>query len=85
MSREEIKQGFKDMADAMRDGFGMCLQEMKLLGDRIEAVEKKVGTTKKAMHLMIFNSLLQARISVKRTGVSIETSPKITVKIHNIR
>ncbi|XP_048611871.1 uncharacterized protein LOC106393127 [Brassica napus] len=37
----------RDIADAMRDGFGMCLKEIKLLGDRMEAVEKKVGNTKK--------------------------------------
>ncbi|KAF2567322.1 hypothetical protein F2Q68_00026903 [Brassica cretica] len=37
----------RDIADAMRDGFGMCLKEIKLLGGRMEAVEKKVGITKK--------------------------------------
>ncbi|KAF2567319.1 hypothetical protein F2Q68_00026906 [Brassica cretica] len=37
----------RNIADAMRDGFGMCLKEIKLLGDRMEAVEKKVGITKK--------------------------------------
>ncbi|CAF1930247.1 unnamed protein product [Brassica oleracea] len=37
----------KDVADAMRDGFGMLLKEIKLLGDRMKYVEKKVGITKK--------------------------------------
>ena len=47
MTKEQIEKSFKDIADVMRDGFGMCLKEIKLLGDRIEAVEKKVGITKK--------------------------------------
>uniref|UniRef100_A0A0D3BZZ1 DUF1985 domain-containing protein n=1 Tax=Brassica oleracea var. oleracea TaxID=109376 RepID=A0A0D3BZZ1_BRAOL len=37
----------RDIAGAMRDGFGMFLKEIKLLGDRMEAVEKKVRITKK--------------------------------------
>ncbi|KAL0741428.1 hypothetical protein Bca4012_082941 [Brassica carinata] len=58
MSKAQIEQGFKDLADVMRQGFGladammqgfgMCFWEMKLLGDRFEAMEKKVGITKKA-------------------------------------
>ncbi|CAN6892436.1 unnamed protein product [Brassica oleracea] len=43
MTKEQIEKSFKGIAD----GFGMCLREIKLLGDRIEAVEKKVGITKK--------------------------------------
>ncbi|KAF8115427.1 hypothetical protein N665_0027s0042 [Sinapis alba] len=64
MTKEHIEQGFKDLSDAMRDGFGMCLKEMKLLGDRLEAAEKKVEITKKGLHLMIFNSLLHIRLNV---------------------
>uniref|UniRef100_A0A0D3D2U4 DUF1985 domain-containing protein n=1 Tax=Brassica oleracea var. oleracea TaxID=109376 RepID=A0A0D3D2U4_BRAOL len=41
MTKEQIEKSFKDIADVMRDGFGMCLKEIKLLGDRMEAVEKK--------------------------------------------
>ncbi|CAF1949149.1 unnamed protein product [Brassica napus] len=41
MTKELIEKSFKDIADVMRDGFGMCLKEIKLLGDRMEAVEKK--------------------------------------------
>ncbi|KAG2286186.1 hypothetical protein Bca52824_045790 [Brassica carinata] len=33
---------FKDIADAMREGFGACLKEIKYLSERVEAVEKKV-------------------------------------------
>ncbi|CAF1976341.1 BnaCnng72270D [Brassica napus] len=38
---------FKDIADAMREGFGTCLKEIKYLSERVEAVEKKVGITTK--------------------------------------
>ncbi|KAF3515368.1 hypothetical protein F2Q69_00002773 [Brassica cretica] len=47
MSKAQIEQGFKDLVDSMRDGFQMCLQEIKLIGDMLEAVEKKVGISKK--------------------------------------
>ncbi|CAF1697018.1 unnamed protein product [Brassica napus] len=35
------------VVDAMREGFGTCLKEIKYLSEREEAVEKKVGITKK--------------------------------------
>ncbi|CAF1701186.1 unnamed protein product [Brassica napus] len=38
---------FKDIADAMREGFGTCLKEIKYLSEMVEAVEKKVGITTK--------------------------------------
>ncbi|KAF3504899.1 hypothetical protein F2Q69_00044650 [Brassica cretica] len=38
---------FKDIVDAMREGFGTCLKEIKYLSERVEAVEKKVGITTK--------------------------------------
>ncbi|CAN7084515.1 unnamed protein product [Brassica oleracea var. botrytis] len=47
MTIEQIERAFKDISDAMSDGFGTCLWEIKLLGDRMGAVEKKVGITKK--------------------------------------
>ncbi|KAF2614299.1 hypothetical protein F2Q70_00009355 [Brassica cretica] len=72
MSKAQIEQGFKDLVDSMRDGFQMCLQEIKLIGDRLEAVEKKVGISKKRLHLMIFNSLLQLSINVgTKSGVKV--------------
>ncbi|CAN6996207.1 unnamed protein product, partial [Brassica oleracea var. botrytis] len=37
----------EDIADAMREGFGTCLKEIKYLSERVEAVEKKVGITTK--------------------------------------
>ncbi|CAN7002770.1 unnamed protein product [Brassica oleracea var. botrytis] len=38
---------FKDIVDAMREGFGTCLKEIKYLSERVEAVEKKVRITTK--------------------------------------
>ncbi|CDY12434.1 BnaC08g09230D [Brassica napus] len=35
------------IVDAMREGFGTCLKEIKYLSERMEAVEKKVGITTK--------------------------------------
>ena len=42
-----IEKCFKDLTDVMRDGFGTCLKEMKLLGNRMDVVEKKLGITGK--------------------------------------
>ncbi|CAN6907924.1 unnamed protein product [Brassica oleracea] len=47
LTKEDIKTIFKDIADAMREGFGTCLKEIKYLSERVEAVEKKVGITTK--------------------------------------
>ncbi|CAF1918312.1 unnamed protein product [Brassica oleracea var. botrytis] len=47
MTKQQIERAFKDISDAISDGFGTCLREIKLLGDRMVAVEKKVGITKK--------------------------------------
>ncbi|KAF8099668.1 hypothetical protein N665_0239s0009 [Sinapis alba] len=42
-----IEKCFKDLTYVMRDGFGTCLKEMKLLGNRMDVVEKKLGITRK--------------------------------------
>ncbi|CAN6914378.1 unnamed protein product [Brassica oleracea] len=47
LTKEDIKTMFKDIVDAMREGFGTCLKEIKFLSERVEAVEKKVGITTK--------------------------------------
>ncbi|CDY12329.1 BnaA06g20150D [Brassica napus] len=47
LSKEDIKIMFKDIVDAMSEGFGTCLKEIKYLSKRMEAVEKKVGITTK--------------------------------------
>ncbi|CAN7072342.1 unnamed protein product, partial [Brassica oleracea var. botrytis] len=38
---------FKDIVDAMREGFGSCFKEIKYLSEMVEFVEKKVGITTK--------------------------------------
>ncbi|KAL0667336.1 hypothetical protein Bca4012_030040 [Brassica carinata] len=47
LTKEDIKTMFKDIVDAMREGFGTCLKEIKYLLERVEVVEKKVGITTK--------------------------------------
>ncbi|CAN6893526.1 unnamed protein product, partial [Brassica oleracea] len=47
LTKEDIKTMFKDIVDAMREGFETCLKEIKYLSERVEAVEKKVGITTK--------------------------------------
>ncbi|KAF3606952.1 hypothetical protein DY000_02046900 [Brassica cretica] len=47
LTKEDIKTMFKDIVDAKREGFGMCLKEIKYLSERVGAVEKKVGITTK--------------------------------------
>ncbi|CAN7099562.1 unnamed protein product [Brassica rapa subsp. narinosa] len=45
MTHQQIEKSLKDISDAIYLGFGTCLKELKLLADRMEAVEKKVGIT----------------------------------------
>ena len=47
ITREEIEQLFKDMTKVMTAGFGQCVEEVKLLGGRMEALENKVGIKQK--------------------------------------
>ncbi|CAN7033072.1 unnamed protein product [Brassica oleracea var. botrytis] len=48
MLNEPILGSFiKDIVDAMREGFGTCLKEIKYLSERLEAVEKKVDINTK--------------------------------------
>ncbi|XP_048615543.1 uncharacterized protein LOC125588303 [Brassica napus] len=45
MTHQQIEKSLKDISDAINLGFGTCLKELKLLADRMAAVEKKVGIT----------------------------------------
>ena len=47
LTKEDIKTMLKDVVDAMREGFGTCLKEIKYLSEMVEDVEKKVGITTK--------------------------------------
>ncbi|XP_048604615.1 uncharacterized protein LOC106403883 [Brassica napus] len=42
MTKEQTERAFKDISDAISDGFGTCLRDIKLLGDRMGAVEKMI-------------------------------------------
>ncbi|KAF8095213.1 hypothetical protein N665_0339s0082 [Sinapis alba] len=42
-----IEKYFKELTDVMRNGFGTCLKEMKLLGNMMDVVEKKLRITGK--------------------------------------
>ncbi|XP_013709417.1 uncharacterized protein LOC106413134 [Brassica napus] len=75
MTKEDIEKSFRDIADVMRDGFEMFLKEIKSLGDMMEAVEKKVGITKKGT---ASNDFQITASSPPKPGVSTKTSPKIT-------
>ncbi|KAG2293041.1 hypothetical protein Bca52824_039710 [Brassica carinata] len=58
LTKEDIKTMFKDIVDAMREGFGACLKEIKYLSERVEAVEKKVGITTKRKRTSAQNTTL---------------------------
>ncbi|RID45696.1 hypothetical protein BRARA_I02401 [Brassica rapa] len=45
LTNEDIKTMLKDVVDAMREGFGTCLKEIKYLSEMVEAMEKKVDTS----------------------------------------
>ncbi|CAH8319308.1 unnamed protein product [Eruca vesicaria subsp. sativa] len=46
--RKKRAKSLKALEKVMTDGFGQCLKDMKAFGDRMDAVEKVVGITKKA-------------------------------------
>ncbi|KAL0742062.1 hypothetical protein Bca4012_083575 [Brassica carinata] len=77
MKKEQLEKAFKDISDAMRDGFGTCLREIKLVGDRMGTVEKKVGALEKMVGITKKTTSTNPEKSVHKPGVSTKTSPKI--------
>ncbi|CAN6860531.1 unnamed protein product [Brassica oleracea] len=73
LTKEDIKTMFKDIADAMREGFGTCLKEIKYLLERVEAVEKKVGITTKRKGTSSQNTTSPPKPTLE-PGVSNESS-----------
>ncbi|CAN6822814.1 unnamed protein product [Brassica oleracea] len=73
LTKEDIKTMFKDIADAMREGFGTCLKEIKYLSKRVEAVEKKVGITTKRKGTSSQNTTSPPKPTLE-PGVSNESS-----------
>ncbi|KAL0684525.1 hypothetical protein Bca4012_051373 [Brassica carinata] len=82
MTKQQIERAFKDISDAISDGFGTCLREIKLLGDRMVAVEKKVGITKKggSSDDRQLTTTSNPAKHVHEPEVSTKTSPKIAEK-----
>ncbi|KAL0758680.1 hypothetical protein Bca101_074830 [Brassica carinata] len=74
LTKEDIKTMFKDIADAMREGFGTCLKDIKYLSERVEAVEKKVGITTKRKGTSSQNTTSPPKPTLE-PGVSNESSP----------
>ncbi|KAL0662428.1 hypothetical protein Bca4012_099265 [Brassica carinata] len=74
LTKEDIKTMFKDIADAMREGFGTCLKEIKYLSERVEAVEKKVGITTKRKGTSSQKTTSPPKPTLE-PGVSNESSP----------
>ncbi|WZZ25870.1 hypothetical protein YC2023_009271 [Brassica napus] len=74
LTKEDIKTMFKDIVDAIREGFGTCLKEIKYLSERVEAVEKKVGITTKRKGTSAQNTTPPPKPTLE-PGVSNESSP----------
>ncbi|XP_033130779.1 uncharacterized protein LOC117126546 [Brassica rapa] len=77
-----IEKSLKDISDAINLGFGTCLKELKLLADRMVAVEKKVGTTNRggSSDDRQLTTTSNPPKPVDEPGVSTKTSPKIAEK-----
>lgn len=82
MTHQQIEKSLKDISDAINLGFGTCLKELKLLADRIEAVEKKVGITNRggSSDDRQLTTTSNPPKPVDEPGVSTKTSPKIAEK-----
>ncbi|KAF8098423.1 hypothetical protein N665_0267s0008 [Sinapis alba] len=61
-----IEKYFKDLANVMRDGFGTCLKEMKLLGNMMDVVEKNLRITGKRT---FYDDLNQTTSSLPKRGL----------------
>ncbi|CAN7135652.1 unnamed protein product [Brassica rapa subsp. narinosa] len=82
MTHQQIEKSLKDISDAINLGFGTCLRELKLLGDRMLAVKKKVGITNKggSSDDRQLTTTSNPPKPVDEPGVSTKTSPKIAEK-----
>ncbi|CAN6898774.1 unnamed protein product [Brassica oleracea] len=76
----KIERAFKDISDAISDGFGTCLKEIKLLGDRMGAVEKMITKKGSSSDELQLTTTSNPPKPVHEPGVSTKTSPKIAEK-----
>ncbi|KAL0685230.1 hypothetical protein Bca4012_052078 [Brassica carinata] len=74
LTKEDIKTMFKDIADAMREGFGTCFKVIKYLSERVEAVDKKVSITTTWKGTSSQNTTSPPKPTLE-PGVSNESSP----------
>ncbi|KAL0824136.1 hypothetical protein Bca101_047813 [Brassica carinata] len=80
MTKEQIERAFKDISDAISDGFGTCLRDIKLLGDRMGAVEKMITKKGSSCDDLQLTTTSNPPNPVHEPGVSTKTSPKIAEK-----
>uniref|UniRef100_A0A0D2ZVT6 Uncharacterized protein n=1 Tax=Brassica oleracea var. oleracea TaxID=109376 RepID=A0A0D2ZVT6_BRAOL len=74
---------FKDIVDAMREGFGTCLKEIKYLS-RVEAMEKKVDITIKRKGTSAQNTTPPPKPTLE-PRVSNESSPNKRLTRQNLK
>ncbi|CAN6908724.1 unnamed protein product [Brassica oleracea] len=69
--KEASEEAAADIVDAMREGFGTCLKEIKYLSERVEAVEKKVGITTKRKGTSAQNTTSQPKPTLEPGSESV--------------
>ncbi|CAN6871917.1 unnamed protein product [Brassica oleracea] len=74
MTHQQIEKSLKDISDAINLGFGTCLKELKLLADRMVAVEKKVGITNRGGRSESVNGAKAGRKEAKEPSLTTEPS-----------
>ncbi|CAN7042885.1 unnamed protein product [Brassica rapa subsp. trilocularis] len=80
LMREEIELMFKEMTKVVTAGIGQCVKEIKLLGDRMEAMEKIVGINTKdtqEMTKVVTDGIGQGVKEIKLLGDRMEAMEKI--------
>ncbi|XP_048615807.1 uncharacterized protein LOC106413852 [Brassica napus] len=80
MTKDQIERAFKDISDAISDGFGTCLREIKLLGDRMGAVEKMITKKGSSSDDIQLTTASNPPKPVHEPEVGTKTSPKIAEK-----
>ncbi|KAH0939088.1 hypothetical protein HID58_006549 [Brassica napus] len=80
LMREEIELMFKEMTKVVTAGIGQCVNEIKFLGDRMEAMEKIVGINTKdtqEMTKVVTAGIGQGVKEIKLLGDRMEAMEKI--------
>uniref|UniRef100_A0A0D3BVT3 Ubiquitin-like protease family profile domain-containing protein n=1 Tax=Brassica oleracea var. oleracea TaxID=109376 RepID=A0A0D3BVT3_BRAOL len=72
LTKEDIITMFNDIVYAMKEGFGTCLKEIKYLSERVKAVEKKVGITRKRKGTSSQNTTSPPKLTLEPGGMDID-------------